>query len=92
MNKPQTGSAEPMSQTVVLDASHLTSLGHFQIEELLGESSMGRLYLASSPRVECKVALRVLSYGFARQPQKLAGGFLAVQSNFRHGVIWNVEI
>lgn len=77
MNNPQTGSTTPqsMSQTVVLDATHLTSLGHYQIEQLLGESAMGRLYLASSPKTPCKVALRVLSYGFARQPQKLVGGF-----------------
>ena len=48
------------------------TLGHYEILELLGAGGMGEVYLGRDPRLDRKVAIKVLPAEFASDPERLA--------------------
>ncbi len=65
---PQGGTLE-MTLDVVPD--ELTELGRFQLEDLLGQGSMGRVYRALDPTTNTPVAIKVLLPEWTQNPTTL---------------------
>ncbi len=48
------------------------TLGHYEIREPLGAGGMGEVYLGRDPRLDRKMAIKVLPAEFASDPERLA--------------------
>jgi serine/threonine protein kinase len=49
-----------------------TRLGHYDISALIGEEGMGQVYQATDTQLNRQVALKILPYAFAGDPDRLA--------------------